>query len=449
MERPLPAGVALLLEDLKQTFNAARLSAARQLAQVDESDVRVVQALIDAARTDPALVVRQAAFEALQAPVHQEVLAQHPDLMAQVQALEESFRVESEPQSDAPPAEPAATEAPSPSADMPDITFHVPAVSAPPPVTGWRLALAVVYGLTVSLLLSYAWFWVGLKTNTRYGYGALVFGLAVGWVVSFMSGGNRDRRYSLLSVLLTGVGVAFGEYLIFGRPESEAVYKLDAVDLVIYALALYEGWIIPQRAPMSVRTRQGLIHSGNRKPVLLAGGGILALIVALSVGLGYLPPKLSGSASSHMNRAADLMDRGDWAGARAECEKATNLAPDMAEAYLCLAIAEIEEEQGIAALSDLSKALELGGMPPHTTSLVYERRGLVYLALGAYEKAVADYDEAIALDDTNEMAYVGRGVAYAELGERDLAISDLEKALSFQLSPEDRAFVQERLEALK
>ncbi len=59
----------------------ARATAAERLGQVDESSLEIIEALITARDHDPFHAVREAAAQALRAPVHQEVLQQYPDLM--------------------------------------------------------------------------------------------------------------------------------------------------------------------------------------------------------------------------------------------------------------------------------------------------------------------------------------------------------------------------------
>jgi tetratricopeptide (TPR) repeat protein len=163
----------------------------------------------------------------------------------------------------------------------------------PVPVTGWRLALAAIYGLAAALALGYLWYLLATETEKRYGYAALVLGLVVGVVVSFMGGGNKDKRYSLLGAVLSGAGIAYGEFLIFGLSGSRFIYKFDFVDLFIYALAVYEGWAMPQRSVALVRRRSHLVNERNRKPILVVGVAALALLSGLTAQVKQDLPDLS------------------------------------------------------------------------------------------------------------------------------------------------------------
>jgi hypothetical protein len=81
VEDSLPPEVEELLQDLQPARRPTfRRRAAKQLGEVSRSSRQVVQALVTAAETDSA-AVRAAAAKSLRAPVHQEFLQQHPDLM--------------------------------------------------------------------------------------------------------------------------------------------------------------------------------------------------------------------------------------------------------------------------------------------------------------------------------------------------------------------------------
>ena len=56
-------------------------------------------------------------------------------------------------------------------------------------------------------------------------------------------------------------------------------------------------------------------------------------------------------------------------------------------------------------------------------------QGNEHYELGRYEKAAADYDEAIRLRPDLAEAYNNRGVAHYELGRHEAAIADYDKAI--------------------
>jgi tetratricopeptide (TPR) repeat protein len=451
MEQPLPPGIEILLKDLQpdQQLHAVRRTAAQKLGQLTESDLCIVKALMAAMESDPTYLVRLEAGAALQSPAHQQILQQYPGLAQKMQSIDVAPKSRTT-AADAPPSSDRRSRPPSSLIGLEgplELTWE--AIQPPPiPVTNWRLALAVVYGLLAALALSYAWYLIGAKTNTRFGYGALIFGLAVGAVVSFMGGGNRDVRYSLLGAALSGVGIAFGEFLIFGRPGSRFTYEFDAIDLVIYGLALYEGWIIPRRAIAAVQARHHLIHERNRKSILIAGLAALALVGGFAIAAGGLPASASERAKAHLDRARELFEAGNLKQATIECEEAVKLKPNDAQAHALLGMLYLQQGQVFPGINSMGTALELG-MSPKDMSLAYTFRGVAYGSLASYDLALADLDQAITADDPNAAAYYWRGRIHVEMGERDKAIPDLEKALALSLDASQRSEVKALLEELK
>jgi tetratricopeptide (TPR) repeat protein len=68
-------------------------------------------------------------------------------------------------------------------------------------------------------------------------------------------------------------------------------------------------------------------------------------------------------------------------------------------------------------------------------SMAYYGRGLALFASGQTEKAMEDYDRAIALDPFYAKAYATRGFVHDRLGQVDKAIADYDKAIA--LNPRD------------
>ena len=64
----------------------------------------------------------------------------------------------------------------------------------------------------------------------------------------------------------------------------------------------------------------------------------------------------------------------------------------------------------------------------HLSFAAYNNRGLTYADQDKFQRAIADYDEAIRLNPTYVRAYVNRGIAYVGLREADQALSDFRAA---------------------
>src|SRR5262245_34142858 len=61
--------------------------------------------------------------------------------------------------------------------------------------------------------------------------------------------------------------------------------------------------------------------------------------------------------------------------------------------------------------------------------VTYYQRGDVWLRQREYDRAIADFTEAIRLDRSYMLAYHGRGVAWSLKGEFDRAIEDFTEAI--------------------
>ncbi|WP_156331800.1 tetratricopeptide repeat-containing serine protease family protein, partial [Planktothricoides sp. SR001] len=77
------------------------------------------------------------------------------------------------------------------------------------------------------------------------------------------------------------------------------------------------------------------------------------------------------------------------------------------------------------AIADYNQAIALD--PNYAAA--YNGRGNAYKELKKYELAIADFNQAIALDQNYASAYVGRGLAYYDLKKYDLAIADYTESL--------------------
>jgi tetratricopeptide (TPR) repeat protein len=67
--------------------------------------------------------------------------------------------------------------------------------------------------------------------------------------------------------------------------------------------------------------------------------------------------------------------------------------------------------------------------PPRIRSVAYNNRGNAYIADGAYDRAIADFDKAIEIAPNYAKAFNNRAVAHDKKGQHDLAMRDLEEAL--------------------
>jgi len=164
--------------------------------------------------------------------------------------------------------------------------------------------------------------------------------------------------------------------------------------------------------------------------------------------------------------------KGDDDQAIADFEQAISLDPGLAGAYCGRglvysakgnhdqAIADLErardlaEDPGIRQMAE--EALqELGQTPPSSAGQAdsegaeaYVNRGDAYLFERDFDQAIAEYDQAIALDPGVAEAYLYRGLAYYWKGDDDQAIADLERARDLAEDPGIRQMAEEALQEL-
>lgn len=118
--------------------------------------------------------------------------------------------------------------------------------------------------------------------------------------------------------------------------------------------------------------------------------------------------------------------------------------PDHAQlAYNLRGLAFKERGQIERAIRDYDSAIALS--PDYGYS--YLNRGIAYQAAGQYEGAVRDLTAALALEPTNSDAYRWRGLTLAKQGKRRLAAEDFSRAIA--LRPSDAVLYIDRGRTLK
>ncbi|KOV86843.1 hypothetical protein ADL01_05955 [Streptomyces sp. NRRL WC-3618] len=91
-------------------------------------------------------------------------------------------------------------------------------------------------------------------------------------------------------------------------------------------------------------------------------------------------------------------------------------------------IAALSEEEGGGVLGALALLLARAGLDPRVQAVARMLRGRELRLGGEYERALAEYELAVALDPELERAYYGRGVTRAEQRDYAGAIADLDRA---------------------
>jgi tetratricopeptide (TPR) repeat protein len=99
-----------------------------------------------------------------------------------------------------------------------------------------------------------------------------------------------------------------------------------------------------------------------------------------------------------------------------------------AEALVNRGIVLLSERETDRALADFEAAIALNPRD----AIAHAYRGEVHKAKGQFEKARSEYDIAISLDGASADLFVNRGEIHRQLGARDKAKSDFETALRIE-----------------
>jgi len=107
-----------------------------------------------------------------------------------------------------------------------------------------------------------------------------------------------------------------------------------------------------------------------------------------------------------------------------DCDKALTFSPAYSYALKVRGVVYIKLKDFVRAIIDFDRVIELD--PDAST---YKNRGDSYLAMSQYHSAIRDYDKALELDRRFATAYMARGNAYDGLGQYARALQDYDRAI--------------------
>lgn len=117
---------------------------------------------------------------------------------------------------------------------------------------------------------------------------------------------------------------------------------------------------------------------------------------------------------------------GEMDAALADFQAAADLNPVLPEAHSGIALIYMERHDTAHALEHLNKSISL-----HPTVEAFYQRAQILESQGEHQKAIADYDRAIAEDRDSPYMYRARALAKANLGDQEGARAD--RAIAVQI----------------
>lgn len=137
----------------------------------------------------------------------------------------------------------------------------------------------------------------------------------------------------------------------------------------------------------------------------------------------------ANNVSAYLGRCSVLIDKANYGNAIESCDQALKRQPNNSSARnnRCWARAILggAQEQLKQALDDCDEALRLRPNDPYA----FDSRGFVYLKMGNFEKAIADYDQSILLGGERAGSLYGRGLAKLKKGDAEGGNKDIMVAM--------------------
>jgi tetratricopeptide (TPR) repeat protein len=178
------------------------------------------------------------------------------------------------------------------------------------------------------------------------------------------------------------------------------------------------------------------------------------MILGLVVGLGGFGLKRTGlprepiqnlrmtvTAQGFFSEGVRLYDAKDFAAGAYALDRAIELNPRMASAYLWRGNCNSALHHFPEAIADYTRSLELSPNQPEC----FGRRGAAYLNSGKFDEALADLNRAIALNPAYMLALQDRSGLYLRRKQYAKAIADCDTAL--RMNPDTKWAVRYKNEA--
>jgi len=172
----------------------------------------------------------------------------------------------------------------------------------------------------------------------------------------------------------------------------------------------------PSAALLALKRRQRKLIQRTLAILVLAGGG------------GWIYGYWASAPDRAQDEAAlgvKLLGIGTYDQAMRHFDRAIQIWPEYADAYLNRGLAEHAASHRAEALADFDRALSLDA----SLTRAYNARGQIYLENGDAQQTIRECSKSIQVRPSVD-AYYQRGEAYEKLGEHQKAIADFDAAIA-------------------
>ena len=278
------------------------------------------------------------------------------------------------------------------------------------------------YAVTVVLVLQFVSVGMVIAADryTYLPYVGLAFILA--WLID-QTWAQKEGRWATLRMPVMGAAVLFCGLMFYLTRQQVTVWK-DSETLWAHVMKHYPN------------TAEAYKNRGNHR-------GKTGNLEGALVDLQKADELGSHAVGVYTGLGNCYGSKGEYAKALEAYNKGLQFHPDEGELYYNLGVTHEKMKNYPAALEDFNKALPL--MPDRAIQ-VRGARAYIYMSLGNYPEAIADYDAVIAATGGDANAFQNRGVCKFNLKDRNGALEDLRKAA--QLAPQDPQ-IQKNINAIQ
>ena len=129
-----------------------------------------------------------------------------------------------------------------------------------------------------------------------------------------------------------------------------------------------------------------------------------------------------------IERAESKMTAQDYQGAIKDYTQAIELSPKNPEPYSRIAYIYVIQNNHGEAVKAFSQYLKMANADS-ISQKDYADRGLSYHAIGDYQNAISDFNQAIKIEPLYGSGYYYRGLTYQALGQKQEALADFKRVL--------------------